>query len=313
MKRNGIFQIETVRKDNLEFYKSFVLNNVEPRTAAKFISAIRQLFKYSLKIGWIEENIAVDFDLPKVQHKKEIEVIRPEICELLLNGNWGYNPFTRKRNHLVLCLFLRRGMHPKEIPTILLEHIEPYKDVGVITVCGKKNRWREVMLDPYSWNVLQEYAPERGKYLAWRNVVDEHLALASTPRPDGSYQMTTPGISAIIKRMALLLQKQGCLYSMKNVTANIMRHTAESNDWERAEHLPIKNPELSITNQFGNSPAVALKHYIKHSRRNAYILLKGGAIIDDVKNGDSKGPEKLNILKKQFPETNAFPNFDCGL
>jgi site-specific recombinase XerD len=313
MKRNGIVQIEVINKDNLEFYKSFILNNVEPRTASKFITAVKQLFKYSLRLGWIDENIAFDFELPKVQQKKEIEVIKPEICEILLNGNWGYNPYTRSRNHLILCLFLRRGMHPKEIPGIMLEHIEPYKDIAVISVCGKRGKWREVMLDPYTWQALQDYAPERGKYLAWRGVSDEHLILGSLPRHDGSYAMSIFGVSGIIKRMKTLLERQGCLLSLKNVSPNLMRHTAESNDWERAEHLPVHHPELSIPNQYGNSLSVALTHYVKHSRRNAYMLLKGGSIIDDLKKGSPSAENDLNALKNQFPETNGFPLFDAGL
>lgn len=313
MKKEGINYIELVPKDHLEFYKNFILNKVEPRTAAKFVTAVRQLFKFIKKIGWIENNIAADFELPKPNQKKEIEVIKPEVCELLLNGNWGYNDYTRRRNHLILCFFLRRGMHPKEIPDIMLEHIEQYRDLAVISVCGKRNRWREVMLDPYTYTSLQEYSIERGKYVAWRDTRDEHLILSSTPRFDKSYQMSTPGVSAIIKRMTKELQKNGCLHSLKHVTPNIMRHTAETADWERVEHLPVKNPEMSVSGQYGNSPAVALKHYVRRSRRNSYILLKGGAIIDDAKNGDSKAPEKMQDLESDFPEISKFPNWDMGL
>jgi integrase len=204
-------------------------------------------------------------------------------------------------------------MHPREIPGIQLEHLERYKDIAVISVCGKRGRWREVMLDPYTWRALQDYAPERGKYLAWRGVSDEHLILGSLPRSDGSYAMSTPGVSAVIKRMKILLERQGCLQSLKNVCPNLMRHTAESNDWERAEHLPVHHPELSIPNQYGNSLSVALKHYVRHSRRNAYLLLKGGSIIDDLKKGSEGAEKSLNELKNQFPETNGFPMFDAGL
>jgi site-specific recombinase XerD len=313
MKGNGIVQIDAVRRDNLEFYKARILNVVEPRTASKFITAVKQLFKYSSKLGWIDENITLDFELPKAPQKKEIEVIKPELCEALLNGDWGCNPFARKRNHLILCFFLRRGMHPKEIPGVMLVHIEPYKDVAVISVCGKRSKWREVMLDPYTWHALQDYAPERGKYLAWRGVSDEHLILGSLPRPDGSYAMSIAGVSGVIKRMKTLLERRGCLLSLKNVCPNLMRHTAESNDWERAEHLPVHHPELSIPNQYGNSLPVALKHYIRHSRRNAYLLLKGGSIIDDLKKGSASAENDLTRLKSQFPETNGFPMYDAGL
>lgn len=314
MKREGFDHIELVTRDKLEFFKAYVLNGLEPVTAMKFVTSVRQLFKYVTKLEWIPLNIAADYELPKPPKRPDIEVINPEVCELLFANEWGNNMFTRKRNTLILCFFLRRGMHPKELPTIMLEHIAPYRDLTVITVCGKRNRWRDVMLDPVSDKALKEYAIERGKYLSWRGVVDEHLILASNPRlDDGSYAMTTAGVSAVIKRITLELQRQGCLASLKNVTPNIMRHTAESNDWERAEHLPVHHPELSIPNQYGNSLPVALKHYVKHSKRNAYILLKGGSIVDEAKQGNPGALSDMKTFQKGFPEMNSFPQFDVGI
>lgn len=311
MNNEGINCIELITKDKLNLYKDTLLNKVEPRTGAKYITASRQLLKYVHKIGWIPEDITIDFRLPKPRPKGEIEVIKPEICELLINGDWGYNNFTRKRNQLVLNFFLRRGMHPMEVPKIMLEHIEPYRDLGIVHVCGKRGRWREVMLDPLSWASLQDYAPVRAQYLKWRGVNDEHLILASTPRSDGSYAMTTGGVSGIIKRMTELLRDQGCIYSLKKVTPNIMRHTAESADWERVEHLPVKHPELSVCGQYGNSPEVARKHYVRNSRRNAYILIKGGSLVDNVRQGNTGAAADLNDLGKRFPESNMFYN-DIG-
>jgi site-specific recombinase XerD len=89
MKKEGVLQIDLVRKDQLEFYKVHILNNMDSRTAAKFITAVRQMFKYAAKIAWIEINIASDYELPKAPTKREIEVIKPEVCDLLLNGNWA--------------------------------------------------------------------------------------------------------------------------------------------------------------------------------------------------------------------------------
>jgi len=87
-----------------------------------------------------------------------------------------------------------------------------------------------------------------------------------------------------------------------------MRHTAESADWERVEHLPVKNPELSVCGQYGNSPAVAIKHYVRHSRRNAYILIKGGSLVDEIRNGDSGACSEMENLQKLFPESSMFYN-----
>lgn len=314
MKKEGVRNVEDIATDKLEFYKSYVLNRVERRTALRYISSVRQFLRYLRKLGWIAEDLAEDYRLPQVEPKKEIEVIRPEVIEELMKMNHGFNDFVRKRDHLILCLFVRRGLHPKEVPPILLDHIDKYKDLWVLTVCGKRGRWREVMLDPYSSSVLTSYGVERAKYLGKRGSTDNHLILASCPRFNtGSYEMSKAGVSAVIARMAKQLAKQGFLLNLKNVCPNIMRHTAESNDWERSEHLPIHHPELSVTGQYGNSPKTALKHYIRHSRRNAYMLLKGGSIVDELKGGSEDAKTSLQNLQKEFPETGAFPMYDAGI
>jgi site-specific recombinase XerD len=313
IRKEGIEHIELLSKDKLILYKEMVMNKVEARTACKYVTAVRQMVRYIHRLGWINEDLCIDYRLPRPKPKGEIDVIRPEVCELLVKGNWGYNEFTRKRNQLVLYLFLRRGMHPMEVPKILLEHIEPYRDLGIIHVCGKRGRWREVMLDPASWATLQQYAPVRAEYLRWRGVHDEHLIIGSNPRSDGSYAMTTAGVSGIIKRIVELLRNQGCLFSLKNVTPNIMRHTAESADWERVEHLPVKNPELSVCGQYGNSPAVAIKHYVRHSRRNAYILIKGGSIVDDTRQGMTGAHSDMQEFRNRFPESSLFVNPGDGI
>lgn len=167
------------------------------------------------------------------------------------------------------------------------------------------------MCDPATWASLQEHAPARAAYLRWRGVNDEHLVLASNPRPDGSYGVTTSGVSGIVKRIVQELRDQGCIYSLKHVSANFMRHTAESADWERVEHLPVKHPELSVCGQYGNSPAVAIKHYVRHSRRNAYILIKGGSLVDEARQGNTGASADLNEMQKKFPESSMFFN-DIG-
>lgn len=306
MNKESVYLIDQITKDKLQFYKEFIANQIEPRTAAKYISVVRQLSKYAYKIGWLIEDIAIDLHLPKPAQKEKIDVIQPEVCDLILKGNWGLNDFTRKRNKLIVCLFLKRGLHPMEIPKIMLVHIEIYQDLHVINVEGKRGRWREVMLDPVTDQALREYAVERGKYLKWRGANDEHLVLASSPRFDGSYQMSTGGVSAIIQRIREELQGQGCLYSLKNVTPNLMRHTAETADYERVEHLPVKNPEMSVTAQFGNSPAVARRHYVRPSRRNAYMLIKGGFLMDGLRSGNLQNIEKLKDLQSNFLEADIF-------
>jgi site-specific recombinase XerD len=301
-KLRGPHHVEQVMQDDLHAFREYLKPKVDPRTVMRFVTATRQLFTFAHENGWTERNVAASLRSPKPREQQVIEVVKPEVCELLLSGDWGCNDFTRRRNHLILCLFANRGLHPMEIPPIELAHVEPYRDLAVITVCGKRRRWREVMLDPVTWKALQDYAPARGKYLHWRHSDDSHLVLASEPRLDGSYMMTTGGVSAVVHRVARELRRKGCLHDLRSLKPNILRHTAESSDWDRVEHLPVVHPELSVSNQYGNSPATALKHYVRRSRRNAYILIKGGSLVDSLRRGEIGSEELKDGIARTFPD-----------
>lgn len=305
MKLERIVYLHQLNSGILESYKSYVLNKVDARSAMKDITAVRQMLRYAHKLGWVPESLGIDFKLPKPKIKKKVENISPEIIELLENGNWGYNDFTRSRNKLIVHLFTRRGLHPMEIPKILLEHIERHKDLFVISLEGKKGRWRETMLDEKSSQALRDYAPHRGAFLDSKNVFCEHLIINSAPQEKGSWKMGTPGISAIIRQMKRKMQREGCL-NIRNLCPNTLRQTAETRDWENSLNLNVRNAEMGIQAQYGNSK-VALKQYIQNSRRNAYILSKGSSLVERFKAGDNKAGEELRDLKIQYPESDMRP------
>lgn len=276
----GVHNIDQVRLDTLEFYKTYVGSRVEAQTARKYVTAVKQLFKYCYSIRWVDEDYARNMHLPKLPRKKEIQTIPPEVIMEVLQGEWGVNDFTKKRNHLIACLIIRRGMRPKELPGIRITgDIHPYKDLAYITVYGKRNVPRDVMLDEETLQALREYAIERAKYVKWRRITEEHLLLGMIPKK-GSYSIATPCIQAVIRKIKFELQKSGCVWDLSSLNCQGGRRTASSKSFELAEYADIPHPELTIPGQFGHSLHVAEKHYWKKSKKNAYCFLKQAADLE---------------------------------
>ena len=181
MGREGIYFIDGLAKDKLMFYKTFLCGKMDPQTAKKYTTAVRQLLKFCESIEWLHENLWKDFHLPKKPKRSEIQIIPPEVVQEVLACNWGKNPFIISRNKLIINLLLRRGLHPKEFPPIFMTDIHPYQDLAFLHVFGKRNVPRDVMLDEESFLSLKDYGIKRAYYLDWRRIHDNHLLLSLIP------------------------------------------------------------------------------------------------------------------------------------
>lgn len=225
--------IENVRHitlRDLEDYRKAVRAHVSDVTTNGHVTAVRQLFKFMTHSGYVTKNIAVDLHLPQTLENTEVQVIRPEVAELLLNTDFGTNPLKVARARLILSLMINRGILPSEIAKVELDDIESYKDLRVLSVRGKKDVRRDVMLDPFTVKALDRYLEVRGYFLAWNKVVENHLIVGE--HKHGRHYMSTAGISAIVRRAVLELEKNGCPYNLKGVCPRLMRNTARVNDWE---------------------------------------------------------------------------------
>lgn len=248
-----IENIRHVTRKDLNEYRESVRTHVSDQTTNGYVTAVRQLYKFLTYTGYVSENIAVDLHLPQTLGNTEIDVLRPEVAELLLNTDFGKNPMTIARARLILSLMINRGLLPSEIAKIELDDIETYKDLRILTVRGKKSRRRDVMLDPFTVKVLDRYLEVRGYFLAWHKVIYNHL-IVSDPR-GGNYYLKTSGVSGIVTRAVLQLQKQGCPYNLKGVCPRLMRNTAKVNDWE--------------------------PRYIQHDKETEYVKMKEESLRSD--------------------------------
>jgi site-specific recombinase XerD len=322
MHSKGIHQIEHIKKEDAELFKGYLLNHLDPQTVRSYMTAARLFFQFILRLGWLKEDYSVGMRQPKPQRKGHIKIISNEIVKEVLDGEWGKNSFVVARNHLIACLFLRRGLHPKEFRTILEEHVHPYEDLAYVTVFGKRNEPRDVMLDPETLEAWRIYMVERAHFMYEKKIHTKHIFLSINPHDD-SYAITTPGVQAIIRRIKHELKMNGCMWDLSVLNAQGCRRTAVSHDYEIAEDSPIHHPELTLSGQYGHSLEIAQKHYWRKSLKNAYRFIKGGYQPSHPSTPPSRTTPSLpsqsppsspgNDIKGIFPESSFFRDFGVGI
>jgi hypothetical protein len=282
------------------------------------MTATRLLFQYVHRLGWIKEDFSIGMHLPKPRKKEHIKTLSPEVTKQVLSGEWGTNSFAIARNHLIAILFIKRGLHPKEFPTILEEHIHPYEDLAYVTVYGKRGVPRDVMLDPETLDAWRIYMVERAHFMYVKKIRTKNIFLSLNPMDD-SYTITTSGVQSIVRRIKQELKLKGCLWDLSALNAQGCRRTAVSNDYEIAEDSPIHHPEFTLCGQYGHSLAVAQKYYWRRSLKNAYRFIKGSPG-SDRQEQPQKPPMPPNPasqqgsdLRKIFPESSFFRDFGVGI
>lgn len=316
--KRGKCTVEEIKKEDIVLYKDGLLNKLDQTSVRPYITAVKQFCHYAYKLGWTTEDLSYSVTVPRVKKKELIKTVPIQVEKHVIEGEWGVNSLVRARNHLVTCLFLKRGLHPKEFPTITEEHIHPYQDLCYITVFGKRDEPRDVMIDPLSFEALKIYMVERAHYLHVKKIKDKHIFISLVPQ-NGSHVLTTSGIQSIIRSIKTQLKLEGCLWDLSALNPQGCRRTAVSRDYERAEDSPAYHPEMTLCGQFGHSLPVAQKHYWRKSLKNAYRLIMDGEKNELNKEVPDVVDERHLVVPPKpdagrlFPKDSFFNNFGMNI
>jgi site-specific recombinase XerD len=316
MNSRSLYIIETIQKEDTELFKIELLNNLNQQTVRPYITALRLFLQFLHSIGWMKEDWSAEIHVPRVKRREHIKTIPKEVTDEILGNDWGVNSFTIARNNLIARLFINRGLHPKEFPTITESQLHPYEDLAYITVYGKRDVPRDVMLDPDTFQALRIYMIERAHFMHVKKIHTVNIFLSLNPH-NGSWAITTAGVQAVVRRIKEQLKLKGCLWDLSAVNAQGCRRTAVSADYEKAEDSPIHHPEFTLSGQYGHSLTVAQKYYWKKSLKNAYRFIRGShprIEMQQKQDGESKSPQPDDgDIRRIFPSQTFFNNFGVGI
>jgi integrase len=201
---------------------------------------------------------------------------------------------------------------------LLEEHIHPYEDLAFITVYGKRDEPRDVMLDPVTFEALKVYMIERAHYLHINKMKENHIFISIVPM-DGSRVLAISGVQAVVRRIKEQLKLQGCLWDLSALNPQGCRRTAVTHDYEKAEDSSAFHPEMTLCGQYGHSLPVAQKHYWRKSLKNAYRLIKDAARQDECSRNNNSTDERdfsnrpKPGMKNLFPPDSFFGDFGINI
>lgn len=155
--------IQTITKENLLL--SIGQLSKEKKAAAsvnRFIAAVRTMFSYALKFGYIKKNPALELKTVKLPKRVPNFMTQPEVnqlCAQPVNNELLWE----KRDHALFTMLYSSGCRVSEITNLKLDDFMDNYHSAIVT--GKGNKQRKVFFAEEARNALALYLQDRKKVL----------------------------------------------------------------------------------------------------------------------------------------------------
>lgn len=129
------------------------LEELAPSTRYRTLSAVKSLFAFGLKTGWLRFDPARALRLPAVRNRLAERILPEEDLRRIMNLE--VNP----RNRALLLLLYVTGVRVSELCGLSWQDVQPNGDAGQITVFGKGGTTRAVQIPAPVWQLLAGLRP----------------------------------------------------------------------------------------------------------------------------------------------------------
>jgi integrase/recombinase XerC len=167
LRQFAIFLKETYEISNLDeiqssFVRSWLVSlmdaGLNPRSVNRKITALKSMYRYAIRSGWVQVNPMHKISSPKTP-KKLPEYIEAEKLDLLLDNTEFDNDFNGRRDHLILEIFYGTGMRLSELLGLKIEDFQ--MNNRQIKVTGKRNKQRIIPMFDMLHEQVRNYISER--------------------------------------------------------------------------------------------------------------------------------------------------------
>lgn len=124
------------------------LSHLAPATRARSINAVRSLFRFAQRVGYLSFNVAAAIQPPKIKDVLAERILDEPAVQKILALE------TDRRNHVILRLLYGSGLRVSELSALTWRDTSTRGDAGQITVFGKGGKTRAVLLSPATWAEL---------------------------------------------------------------------------------------------------------------------------------------------------------------
>lgn len=123
-------------------------------------AVVHALYAYLMKVNLIDNNVANELEMPKIDQRLPIYLSLNQ-CETLLNTIMkNENNEMRNRDYAIIMLFLNCGLRISELTSLNLDSINEDRYINVV---GKGNKERQIYLNDATFSAIKDYIEVRPK------------------------------------------------------------------------------------------------------------------------------------------------------
>ena len=137
-----------VQIEDLQLWHRRLQLTDRPSTVANKIRAIKSLFSYGVKVGYLEINVGSYIKCPRVKEKLAERILSESDCLKLIDAT------RNDRDRALLCLMYGCGLRVSEVCALTWGDLQPSAEGGKCTVFGKGNKTRVVLVPVSVWQLL---------------------------------------------------------------------------------------------------------------------------------------------------------------
>lgn len=161
--------IRTVTKEDIRHFLSYLAQNGFKRpnieiTRARKLSSIKSFFKYLVREGILEFNVASDIETPKIPEKQPSYLNQDEYQKLISTVRAVATPYYLSRDLAIVITFLGTGVRLSELVGLTVDSVDLKE--GTIRVIGKGNKERIIPLNGEVVSAIQRYLKIRPEEVA---------------------------------------------------------------------------------------------------------------------------------------------------
>lgn len=228
-------ELTTVERDDLlAFVRRLREQGLDPKSTARTLVTVRNLYKFLILDGHIQHDPTVNIETPKSWQTLPKFLSREEVEMLLEEPDVTVDEGLRDR--AMIEVLYASGLRISELISLKLEDVD--LDAGLVTCLGKGSKERRVPLGRSALEWIRRYLPARR-----RMVGDRHVEVL----------FVTPRARAVTRQMFWRrLADYGERAKLGHVTPHMLRHTFATHLLEhgadlRSVQMMLGHSDISTT------------------------------------------------------------------
>lgn len=244
----------TTVEDLVEFSEHLHNRGLAAPTIQTYIAAVKSLLSFAYKTGYIKQNPGAAIKLKKLDQRLHEKVLTLTDIALMIRltqrAQYRYKA-QQIRDLLILKLLYVAGLRVSELVNLKWRDFTPRDRTGQVTVVGKGNKSRHILLPEYLWQELIDYREDAPK--------DAYVFKSRKGKNQPLHRQNVDPIIKDAAERAGLMEKVSCHWLRhSHATHNAESRTPVSLIQETLGHVDIATTAGYIHIRPGDSSALYL-------------------------------------------------------